>query len=64
MVEIFRETQNAEGGAGLGETEEGDVCIPFEAPVGHPGGYVCLCDYGWNSVEKSRLGRESEGLVV
>lgn len=62
-VEIVIETQSTEGGAGLGE-EEGDGCSQSEAPLGHPAGDVCLCDYGWNSAERSRLGREIEELVA
>lgn len=38
--------------------------MQFEGPVGHPGGEVCLCDFGCNSVERARLGREIEELVV
>lgn len=38
--------------------------VQFEAPIGYPGGDVCLRDFGWNSVERSGLGREIEELVV
>ena len=27
-------------------------------------GDVCLCDFGWNSVERSRLEREIEELIA
>lgn len=32
VVETFTETQNTEGGAGMGEGEEG---VQSEAPIGH-----------------------------
>lgn len=49
-MEIFTETQKIEGEAGQEDREEGDRCVQSEAPVGHPGGDVCLCDFGWNLV--------------
>ena len=53
--------RSIEGGAGLGDREEGDGCVLSEAPVGPPGA-VCLCNFGWNSVERFPL--EIEELIA
>lgn len=62
MVEIFTETLNTEGGAGLGE--RGGWWMYLVWGFSRTSRWRCLYDYGWNSVQRSRLGREIEELVV
>lgn len=42
VMKTFTETQNTEGGAGIGEREEGDGCVQSEAPIGHLSAWFCL----------------------
>lgn len=62
MVEIFTETLNPEGWAGLGE--RGGWWMYSVWGSSRTSRWRCLCDYGWNLVQRSRLGKEIEELVV
>lgn len=67
-MKTLTETQNTEGGAGTGKGRR--VMDVFSLRLQKNivrvvlSGDVCWCDFGWNSIESSRLEREIEELIA